>query len=215
MKDVVIKKTSDAEQRIVLQTDSESLDYQSRFTIMTISGAIDGVVLPFSVGSVTSLYEISQFLADNASAGIDVTVMSQNEEQEAVSAAVPRFLEAELYAIVDESSYKNKTFPGYAEKYPYDESMRASFPWLSLMTKKSVKASSFDLEISHNRSACTFGGNSSSFGTISGGKKMTVSDYSNLMFETKNDLGVDNPKGLWTVKLTMNNVSITREVTIE
>ena len=61
MKDVVIKKTSNAEQRIVLQTDSESLDYQSRFTIMTISGAIDGVVLPFLVGSVTSLYEISQF----------------------------------------------------------------------------------------------------------------------------------------------------------
>ena len=31
MKDIVIKKTSDESQRIVLQTDSETLDYQSRF----------------------------------------------------------------------------------------------------------------------------------------------------------------------------------------
>ena len=213
MKDVVIKKTSDAEQRIVLQTDSESLDYQSRFTIMTIRGAIGGVVLPFSVGSVTSLYEISQFLADNASAGIDVTVMSQNEEQEAVSAAVPRFLEAELHAIVDESSYKNYTGDGYAKKYPYEES-KQYLPWLRFSVKKSVKATPFDIEISHNGEACTFGGNASDFGTVSG-TKMTLKDYDSLMFACKEDLGVANSKGIWTMKFTMNNVSITREVTIE
>lgn len=61
MKDIVIKKTSDESQRIVLQTDSETLDYQSRFTVMTVTGNIDGLVNPFHVGSVTSLYEISQF----------------------------------------------------------------------------------------------------------------------------------------------------------
>ena len=47
MKDIVIKKTSDESQRIVLQTDSETLDYQSRFTVMTVTGNIDGLVNPF------------------------------------------------------------------------------------------------------------------------------------------------------------------------
>ena len=37
MKDIVIKKTSDESQRIVLQTDSETLDYQSRFTVNNVS----------------------------------------------------------------------------------------------------------------------------------------------------------------------------------
>lgn len=115
MKDIVIKKTSDESQRIVLQTDSETLDYQSRFTVMTVTGNIDGLVNPFRVGSVTSLYEISQFLADNSSASIDVNILSQDVEVEEMEAAVPRILEAELHAIVDESSYKNYTGDGYAK----------------------------------------------------------------------------------------------------
>ena len=172
---------------------------------MTISGAIDVVVLPFTVGSVTSLYEISQFLADNASAGIDVTVMSQNEEQEAVSAAVPRILEAELHAIVDESSYKNYTGDGYAKEYPYEES-KQYLPQLRFSVNKSVKATPFDIEISHNGEPCTFGGNASDFGTVSG-TKMTLKDYDSLMFACKEDLGVTNSKGTWTMKFTMNNVT--------
>lgn len=90
MKDIVIKKTSDESQRIVLQTDSETLDYQSRFTVMTVTGNIDGLVNPFRVGSVTSLYEISQFLADNSSASIDVNILSQDVEVDEMEAAVPR-----------------------------------------------------------------------------------------------------------------------------
>lgn len=92
MKDIVIKKTSDESQRIVLQTDSDTLDYQSRFTIMTVTGNIDGLSIPFRVGTVTSLYEISQFLADNASAGIDINVLSQDTKIESVAAATPKIL---------------------------------------------------------------------------------------------------------------------------
>ena len=206
MKDIVIKKTSDESQRIVLQTDSETLDYQSRFTVMTVTGNIDGLVNPFRAGSVTSLYEISQFLADNSSASIDVNILSQDVEVEEMEAAVPRILEAELHAIVDESSYKNYTGDGYAKEYPYEES-KQYLPWLRFSVKKSVKATPFDIEISHNGEACTFGGNASDFGTVSG-TKMTLKDYDSLMFACKEDLGVTNYKG------TMNNVSITREVVI-
>lgn len=212
MKDIVIKKTSDESQRIVLQTDSETLDYQSRFTVMTVIGNIDGLVNPFHVGSVTSLYEISQFLADNSSASIDVNILSQDVKTEEMEAAVPRILEAELHAIVDESSYKNYTGDGYAKEYPYEES-KQYLPWLRFSVKKSVKATPFDIEISHDGDACTFGGNSSKFGTVSG-TKMTLTDYDSLMFDCKEDLGVANYKGTWTMKFTMNNVSITREVVI-
>lgn len=114
MKDIVIKKkTSDESQRIVLQTDSETLDYQSRFTVMTVTGNIEGLVNPFHVGSVTSLYEISQFLADNSSASIDI--------------------------------------------------------------KKSVKATPYTVEVSHDGTPCTMGGNTSDFGDVSG-TKLTISD---------------------------------------
>lgn len=212
MKDIVIKKTSDESQRIVLQTDSETLDYQSRFTVMTVTGNIDGLVNPFRVGNVTSLYEISQFLADNSSASIDVNILSQDVEVEEMEAAVPRILEAELHAIVDESSYKNYTGDGYAQEYPYEES-KQYLPWLRFSVKKSVKATPFDIEISHNGEACTFGGNTSDFRTVSG-TKMTLKDYDSLMFACKEDLGVTNSKGTWTMKFTMNNVSITREVVI-
>lgn len=212
MNDIIIKKTSDGSQRIVLQTDSETLDYQSRFTVMTVTGNIDGLVNPFHVGSVTSLYEISQFLADNSSASIDINVLSQNVQAEEIEAAVPRILEAELHAIVDESSYKNYTGDGYAKKYPYEES-KQYLPWLRFSVKKSVKATPFDIEISHNGEACTFGGNASDFGVVSG-TKMTLKDYDSLMFACKEDLGVANPKGTWTIKFTMNDVSIMREVVI-
>lgn len=43
---------------------------------------------------------------------------------------------------------------------------------------------------------------------------MTLKDYDSLMFDCKEDLGVTNSKGTWTMKFTMNNVSITREVVI-
>lgn len=213
MNDIIIKKTADDTQRIVLQTDSEQTDYQSRFTVMTISGKIDGLELPFRVGSVTSLYEISQFLADNTDAGIDGVFISNGNTAQTITPATPKILEAELHAIVDESSYKNYTGDGYAKEYPYEES-KQYLPWLRFSVKKSVKATPFDIEISHNGEACTFGGNASDFGTVSG-TKMTLKDYDSLMFACKKDLGVTNSKGTWTMKFTMNNVSITREVTIQ
>lgn len=214
MKDIVIKKTSDESQRIVLQTDSETLDYQSRFTVMTVTGNIEGLVNPFHVGSVTSLYEISQFLADNSSASIDINVLSQDVKAEEIDEAVPRILEANLYAIVDESSYKNFTNAGYADKYPY-ETQKQYLPWLKFDIKKSVKATPYTVEVSHDGTLCTMGGNTSDFGDVSG-TKLTISDPEKtyLMLDPKTDLGADNPNGLWTMKFTMNNVSITREVVI-
>jgi hypothetical protein len=214
MKDIVIKKTSDESQRIVLQTDSETLDYQSRFTVMTVTGNIDGLVNPFRVGSVTSLYEISQFLADNSSASIDVNILSQDVEVEEMEAAVPRILEANLYAIVDESSYKNFTNPGYADKYPYD-TQKQYLPWLKFDIKKSVKATPYTVDVSHDGTPCNMGGNTSDFGEVDG-TKLTISDPEKtyLMLDPKTDLGATNPNGVWTMKFTMNNVSITREVVI-
>ena len=214
MKDIVIKKTSDESQRIVLQTDSETLDYQSRFTVMTVTGNIEGLVNPFHVGSVTSFYEISQFLADNSSASIDINVLSQDVKAEEIDEAVPRILEANLYAIVDESSYKNFTNAGYADKYPY-ETQKQYLPWLKFDIKKSVKATPYTVEVSHDGTPCTMGGNTSDFGDVSG-TKLTISDPEKtyLMLDPKTDLGADNPNGLWTMKFTMNNVSITREVVI-
>ena len=212
MKDIVIKKTSDESQRIVLQTDSDTLDYQSRFTIMTVTGNIDGLSIPFRVGTVTSLYEIFQFLADNASAGIYVNVLSQDTKIESVAAATPKILEAGLYAIVDETSYKNYAGKDYVEEYPYEASEQY-LPWLRFYVKKSVKNTPFSIEISHDGEACTFGGNTADFGQVSS-TKMTLTEYDTLMFDCKTDLGVKNPKGTWTIKITMGTDSVTREVVI-
>lgn len=212
MKDIVIKKTSDESQRIVLQTDSDTLDYQSRFTIMTVTGNIDGLSIPFRVGTVTSLYEISQFLADNSSAGIDVNVLSQDTKIESVAAATPKILEAGLYAIVDETSYKNYAGEDYVKKYPFKES-EPYLPWLRFYVRKSVKETPFDIEISHNGELCSFIGNAADFGEVSG-TKMTLTEYDSLMFDCKVDLGAENPKGTWTIKITMGSDSVTREVVI-
>lgn len=73
---------------------------------------------------------------------IDVNILSQDVETEEMEAAVPRILEAELHAIVDESSYKNYTGDGYAKEYPYEESKHL-LPWLRFSVKKSVKATPF------------------------------------------------------------------------
>lgn len=212
MKDIVIKKTSDESQRIVLQTDSETLDYQSRFTVMTVTGNIDGLSTPFREGTVTSLYEISQFLADNASEGISVNVLSSDVKVESVAAAAPKILEAGLFAIVDESSYKNYAGRDYVEEYPYEVSEQY-LPWLRFYVKKSVKNTPFSIEISHDGEACTFGGNTANFGQVNG-TKMTLTEYDTLMLDCKTDLGVNNPKGVWTLKVTLDTDSVTREVVI-
>lgn len=212
MKDIVIKKTSDESQRIVLQTDSETLDYQSRFTVMTVTGNIDGLSTPFREGTVTSLYEISQFLADNASEGISVNVLSSDVKVESVAAAAPKILEAGLFAIVDESSYKNYAGRDYVEKYPYEVSEQY-LPWLRFYVKKSVKNTPFSIEINHNGEPCSFIGNAADFGEVSG-TKMTLAEYDSLMFDCKVDLGAKNPKGTWTIKITIGSDSVTREVVI-
>lgn len=212
MKDIVIKKTSDESKRIVLQTDSDSLDYQSRFTIMTISGSIDGLNIPFRVGSVTSLYEISQFLADNGDASISIDVMSQDIEPQVVEPAVPKILKADFYAITDESSYKNYVKRDYIKQYSFEDS-EPFLPWLKMVVEKSVKDTPFDIEISHNGVPCTFGGNTADFGQVEG-TKMTIENYTDLMFDCDVDLGVNNPKGVWKIKITMESDVAIREVVI-
>lgn len=212
MKDIVISKTSDAAQRIVLQTDTDSPDYQTRFTIMTISGSIEGVALPFSPGSVTSLYEISQFLANNEDMGISVDVMSDDVKPETVEPAVPQILSADLYYIFDEASFKNYAGKEYNKNYPY-ETQKQYLPWIRFTVKKSVEKSSFDLEISHDGTACPMDA-FSAFGVVSG-NKVTFSDYDSLMLDPKTDLKQENIKGTYLFKFTMGTQVVQREYTIE
>lgn len=86
-------------------------------------------------------------------------------------------------------------------------------PWLRFYVRKSVKETPFDIEISHNGEPCSFIGNAADFGEVSG-TKMTLTEYDSLMFDCKVDLGAENPKGTWTIKITMGTDSVTREVVI-
>lgn len=212
MKDIVIKKTSDASKRIVLQTDSVSPDYNSLFTIMTISGNIEGLDLPFKVGDVISMYQVSQFLADNSGADIDVSVLSQDAKTENVKPAEAKILKAEFFGIFDESTYKKHVNRDYIEKYSFEDS-KPFLPWVKFVVEKSVRDASFDIEISHNGEPCTFGGNTSDFGVVAE-TKMTVKDYTELMFDCDVDLGVENPSGVWKIKFTMGKEETIREVVI-
>ena len=59
------------------------------------------------------------------------------------------------------------------------------------------------------------GGNTSDFGEVSE-TKLTINDPEKvyLMLDPKTDLGAKNPKGVWTIKITMGTDSVTREVVI-
>lgn len=212
MKDIVIVKKSDATQRIVLQTDTDSADYQTRFTVMTIAGNIDGVSLPFKAGSVTSLYEISQFLANNEDADISVDIVSDDVEPEVVEPASPQILSAELYFIHDEQSFKDYAGREYNEKYPYD-TQKQYLPWIRFTVEKSVEKSPFDLEISHDGTACPMDA-FTGFGTVSG-NKVTISDYDSLMVDPKVDLKQTDIRGTYLFKFTMGTQVVQREYTIK
>lgn len=207
MRTIVIFKTATPDERIVLRTDSMYDDYESMFTVMTVEGSIEGVINEFKGGSVISLSTISRFVANNT--GIEAVAMSPDDVKLDVAAATPKFLSIDVFPIFNETSYREHVSPEYQEQYSYEDS-KDSLPWLAIKSVKAVLATPFDLEISHNGSACTFGGNS---GTVSG-TKITISDFQNVMFACKDDLGVDDPKGVWQLKFTMNSITDIREVVI-
>ena len=138
--------------------------------------------------------------------------MSPDDAKLDVATATPKFLSIDVFPIFNETSYREHVSPEYQEQYSYEDS-KDSLPWLAIKSVKAVLATPFDLEISHNGSACTFGGNSEKVGTVSG-TKITISDFQNVMFACKDDLGVDDPKGVWQLKFTMNGITDIREVVI-
>lgn len=210
MRTIVIFKTATPDERIVLRTDSMYDDYESVFTVMTVEGSIEGVINEFKGGSIISLSTISRFVANNT--GIEAVAMSPDDAKLDVATATPKFLSIDVFPIFNETSYHEHVSPEYQERYSYEDS-KDSLPWLAIKSVKAVLATPFDLEISHNGSACTFGGNSENVGTVSG-TKITISDFQNVMFACKDDLGVDDPKGIWQLKFTMNGITDIREVVI-
>lgn len=210
MRTIVIFKTATPDERIVLRTDSMYDDYESVFTVMTVEGSIEGVINEFKGGSIISLSTISRFVANNT--GIEAVAMSPDDVKLDVAAATPKFLSIDVFPIFNETSYREHVSPEYQEQYSYEDS-KESLPWLAIKSVKAVLATPFDLEISHNGSACTFGGTSEKVGEVSG-TKITISDFSNVMFGCKEDLGVDDPKGVWQLKFTMNGITDIREVVI-
>lgn len=210
MRTIVIFKTATPDERIVLRTDSMYDDYESVFTVMTVEGSIEGVINEFKGGSIISLSTISRFVANNT--GIEAVAMSPDDAKLDVATATPKFLSIDVFPIFNETSYREHVSPEYQERYSYEDS-KDSLPWLAIKSVKAVLATPFDLEISHNGSACTFGGNSETVGTVSG-TKITISDFQNVMFACKDDLGVDDPKGVWQLKFTMNGITDIREVVI-
>ena len=210
MRTIVIFKTATPDERIVLRTDSMYDDYESMFTVMTVEGSIEGVINEFKSGNVISLSTISRFVANNT--GIEAVAMSPDDAKLDVAAATPKFLSIDVFPIFNETSYREHVSPEYQEQYSYEDS-KDSLPWLAIKSVKAVLATPFDLEISHNGSACTFGGTSEKVGEVSG-TKITISDFSNVMFGCKEDLGADDPKGVWQLKFTMNGITDICEVVI-
>lgn len=210
MRTIVIFKTATPDERIVLRTDSMYDDYESLFTVMTVEGSIEGVINEFKGGSIASLSSISRFVANNT--GIEAVAMSPDDAKLDVEAATPKFLSIDVFPIVNETSYREHVAEDYQNWYSYEDS-KESLPWLAIKSVKAVLATPFDLEISHNGEACTFGGTSEKVGEVSG-TKITISDFSNVMFGCKEDLGATDPKGLWQLKFTMNGITDIREVTI-
>lgn len=210
MRTIIIFKTATPDERIVLRTDSMYDDYESMFTVMTVEGSIEGVINEFKGGSVISLSTVSRFVANNA--GIEAVAMSPDDAKLDVEKATPKFLSIDVFPIFNETSYREHVSAEYQEQYSYEDS-KESLPWLAIKSVKAVLATPFDLEISHNGSACTFGGTSEKVGTVSG-TKITISDFQNVMFACKDDLGATDPKGIWQLKFTMNGITDIREVVI-
>lgn len=62
MKQIIILRTDKPEQRIVLQTDSMYDD--GLFTVLTVSGSIDGISHDFKPGTVVDVAGIGDWLTD-------------------------------------------------------------------------------------------------------------------------------------------------------
>lgn len=207
MRTIIILKTSEPDKRIVLRTDSLYNEYESMFTVMTVEGAIEGVMNPYKGGSVICLSDISRFIANNT--GIEAVVLSPDNLKLDVAEATPKFLSIDVYGIINETTYRERISMNPSS---YNE-QKDSLPWIAIQSVKAILDTPFDLEISHNGSPCTFGGKSSDFGTVSG-TKISISDFQNVVFECKRDLGATDPKGVWLLKFTMSGIVDLREIVI-
>lgn len=109
----------------------------------------------------------------------------------------------------DEESYNKYVDADYRAQHDYEES-KGSLPWLicSYERPNAEDVTPIDLKIKLQGSAdyLTFGGTSSNVGTVSeDGKKLTVTAKKYVMFEVKNDLGVEQPTGNENFIATLEN----------
>lgn len=109
----------------------------------------------------------------------------------------------------DEESYNKYVDADYRAQHDYEES-KGSLPWLicSYERPNAEDVTPIDLKIKLQGSAdyLTFGGTSSNVGTVSeDGKKLTVTAKKYVMFEVKNDLGVEQPTGDENFIVTLEN----------
>ena len=213
MRTIVIFKQSDPSERITLRTDLMYDDYESNFTVMSSEGNIEGVDAEFRIGSVISIQTISNLLANND--GISAVLCSPESSQVEVEEAVAKMLSLDLFIAYDERTYNEYVPKNYREKYSYDDS-KDSMPWLIIKTFRNVPLEPFDVEVSHEGTACEFSESCSAVGEISeSGKKLTITtDKNNFMFECLNDLGVDEPEGSWRIKVTIGDFTYLRETSL-
>lgn len=212
MRTIIIFKTSAPDERIVLRTDSMYDDYESMFTVMTVQGAIDGVINPYKGGSVVYMSDISRFIANNT--GIEAVALSPDEAKEDVVKTTPKFLSIDVYSIVNETTYREWVDPAYQKQYPYEVS-KDSLPWIAIKSLKAVLDTPFDLSITKDGVDVEFGGTSDKVGTVSGDKKkITIEDFQNVMFGCVEDLGQNDPKGTYLLKFEMAGMTDLRELVI-
>lgn len=203
-------KSSAPEQRITIKTDALYDDSESLFTIMHMEGSIDDFINPYKLGDVIKLSDVSVVLANESD--LEAVVVSPSTDEIEIPQATAKFLSIDVFGVWDETTYRKYIAQSYRDQYSYEESA-PSLPWLAIKTKKTVQATPFTLEISHDGNPCTFGGTSSNVGTPEGAK-ITISQWENVMFDCRADLGVENPSGKWLLKFTMNNIVDQREVNI-
>lgn len=211
MVDIIIRNSDESEE-IKIKTDLQAVDYGTKFTCMNVDGSITDVANPFTVGSVITLEAIQTFLAVNTSASITAYAVNGNEEAVTLEAATAKVLEAAIIPIVNESTYRNCMGVKYFRENPYEDN-KDLLPWIRIQFKKNIKTQSATVKIYHDDTACTFAGNSSSFGTVST-TTLTMDDAEVAIFDCDTDLGVSDATGTWKLEVTCGTHTVTRSVKI-
>lgn len=210
MKEIIIRKTATPTERIILQTNAESVD--GLFTVMTVSGSIEGLFHDFKPGTIASLDKIGVFLADHADDAIEAVVLDNDAEEEKVITAIEKFLFVAAAVAKDKATYNKFAAIQQKREYDYDE-VKDTLPWLMIKTDRNIKSKTYDLEISKDGTALTFAENAAQYGTIAETKLTTDCSYIQLAVNT--DLGVEDVSGTYTLKFTFGDDVVTREVVID